>query len=80
MLADLPDDVFEPLTSLTDLRLSGNPEAPYRTRGGGSARWRNGLQHSLGDARRERQRRGVGHECQLLLGADRSRERGGRAV
>ena len=26
----LPDDVFEPLTLLTDLRLSGNPGGPYR--------------------------------------------------
>ena len=27
--APLPDDVFEPLTMLTDLRLSGNPGAPF---------------------------------------------------
>ena len=28
-LRNLPDGVFEPLTALTDLRLSGNPRAPF---------------------------------------------------
>ena len=76
-LTTLDDDVFEPLTALIALTLRGNPGAPFApevvalpddgtvSNGGGH-----------GDARRQRQRRAVGHECDLWLGADRSGERG----
>ena len=67
----LPNDVFKPLTELTDAEAAGQFGGALQAHRGCPARRRNDLRRGgHGDARRQRQRRGVGHECDLLLGAD----------
>ena len=55
----------------------GQPQGALRAHGGGPARCRNGFDlGGHGEAGRQRQRRAMGHECDLSMGADHPRERG----